>query len=79
MPLSNLLRFCALLIFVPDDFIKSVLNKYVSECSKINQAVDEKQSIIPIYVDGSLSGYFMSMMSYFPKDTPPSKNLLTIK
>ncbi len=72
-------EFCALCIFVPDDFIKSVLAKYISECPNIKDTPNPNHSIIPIHVDETLTGYFRSMMSYFPKEIPPPKNLLTIK
>lgn len=71
--------FCALVIFIPDQFIKTVLNKFLDE-KKIKPSTGSfGDPIIPIDVDESLSTYFLSVLSYFPKTTEPPKNLLTLK
>lgn len=73
-------EFCALLIFLTDDFIKSVLEKYPAHGPSLAAACEEDfDSIIPIEVDDILSAYFHSVLSYFPKNTTPPKELLRIK
>lgn len=71
--------FCALIIFIPDQFIKTVLNKFLDEKKIRGSAGSFGDPIIPLDVDGSLSAYFLSVLSYFPKTTDPPKNLLTLK
>ncbi len=71
--------FCALGIFVPDEFIKSVLRKYLQQRNAPVNIAKEKEPIIRLNMDESLSAYFYSVLSYFPKKETPPKNLLTIK
>lgn len=70
--------YCALLIFVPDDFIKAVLEKY----PKVNLTKAETTGddfIYPINLDEALKAYFHSVLSYFPNEVSPSPDLLRIK
>lgn len=72
--------FCALVIFVPDRFIKTVLSKYPArrptEPGKSGQTVEP---IMQLSSDESLSAYFHSVLSYFRKPISPPRELLTIK
>lgn len=70
--------YCSLFIFVPDEFIKTVLGKYPN----LNTSKPESpsaNSIFPMNVDESLTAYFHSVLSYFSNDTSPSPDLLKIK
>ena len=72
-------EFCSLLIFLPDEFIRSVM-----EYRRLNnpgKAVDMKpeDGMMKLKVDTTLHSYFHSVLSYFPQLQPPSKNLLKIK
>ena len=70
--------FCALLIFMPDDFISSVLKNETNLI--INQKFkEETDSVIPLKLNQSLLEYFNSLMSYFSQSPAPSKSLLKIK
>ena len=74
--------YCALLIFVPDDFIKSIVDKYsagVHSAGKGRTTPEESDSIFPLKSDESLSAYFHSVLSYFPRNVSPSPELLKIK
>jgi AraC-like DNA-binding protein len=69
---------CELLIFVPDDFIKSVVQKHrLTVISEIPAGKTER--IIPLAPDHSLSMYFQSLLTYFNQAEPPSEALLRIK
>jgi AraC family transcriptional regulator, exoenzyme S synthesis regulatory protein ExsA len=71
--------FCALGIFIPDEFIKSVLNKFLEEKRITPAKILKSDPIIPVQLDESLSAYFLSVLSYFSKTSTPPKNLLAIK
>ena len=72
--------YCALLIFVSDDFIKTVLDKYpMPQMPKANASTEGGDAIIRLQMDESLTAYFHSVLSYFPKDISPSPELLKIK
>jgi len=72
-------EFCALIIFVTDEFIKSVVNKFLQGKTVKEKAYTESEPIILLEMDESLRGYFYSLLSYFPKPTSPSTHLLLIK
>ncbi|GAB5475485.1 MAG: AraC family transcriptional regulator [Maribacter sp.] len=70
--------FCALLIFVPDDFIASVIKE---NCAwEMNTTkITPTDCVIPLHLDKTLKDYFDTMMNYFTLNAPPSKSLLKIK
>lgn len=70
--------FCELLVFVPDNFIRSVIQKHKIP---LLPGVAEKKSntIIPLSTDNVLLSYFHSLLSYFPLSDPPSSTLLRLK
>jgi AraC-like DNA-binding protein len=70
--------FCGLIFFVPDEFIKSIISKSHVPMNGVAWNA-EMDSIIPIQMDETLAAYFNSIMSYFPKDNTPPKELLTLK
>lgn len=70
--------FCELMIFVPDDFIKSVVHKYKLPLSQ--QSNDNKQdTVIPLAMDNVLLLYFQSLLSYFSMPDAPPATLLKLK
>ncbi len=70
--------FCALLIFMPDEFIKSVISEDLSNRFK-HSLEGLTESIIPLTVDQTLLDYFQTLLRYFSQSTPPAKSLLKIK
>lgn len=71
-------EFLALIIFIPDDFIKSVIEKHKPDLYKL-KSTKEQDSIISIETDEVLDSYFHSLLSYFVKEKPISKTLLKLK
>ena len=70
-------EFCDLIIFVPDDFIRSVIDKHGLRIPPPGQSSSEL--VIPLQLDDVLTNYYHSLFTYFPKLKPPSKALLKIK
>ena len=70
--------FCALLIFMPDEFIKTVIRTHLPEMQN-KQNSSATDAIIPLELDDILSTYFFSVLNYFPQPSPPPKSLLKIK
>lgn len=70
--------FCAILIFVPDHFIR---NTFVNHQSKVKSSTRQTDTdvVIPIDIDPTLSAYFQSIFSYFVKKDHPPTDLLEIK
>lgn len=70
--------FCELMVFVPDDFIKTVIHKYKVPL-KLESAANQADTVIPLSADKALSIYFQSLLSYFSRPDPPSEALLKLK
>jgi AraC family transcriptional regulator, exoenzyme S synthesis regulatory protein ExsA len=70
--------FCELLIFVPDDFIKTVAQKYKVPLpvDPVNDPVD---TVIPLISDDILVSYFQSLLTHFVQPNPPASTLLKLK
>src|SRR5690606_30301422 len=69
--------FCELRIFVPDDFIRSVFQKY--QLPVIATTPDTTDTLIPLPESDVLDTYFHSVLSYFKHPVPPPESLLKIK
>jgi AraC family transcriptional regulator, exoenzyme S synthesis regulatory protein ExsA len=70
--------FCELVVFVPDEFIRSVIKKYNLP---LVTAGEEKPSdtIIPLVPDDVLITYSHSLLAYFRQPTAPPASLLKLK
>jgi AraC-like DNA-binding protein len=70
--------FCELLVFMPDDFIKYVINKHrlPLPAAPTGEGAD---TIIPLPADEVLVTYFHSLLSHFRQENPPPPGLLKLK
>lgn len=70
--------FCELLIFVPDEFIRTVTQKY-----KVPMAVEDEErhadTVIILNADEVLQSYFQSLLTHFLQSIPPAGTLLKLK
>jgi AraC family transcriptional regulator, exoenzyme S synthesis regulatory protein ExsA len=73
--------YCALLVFVSDDFIKKVAEKHLTSSAKSNAKVlnEKTDGIFQLALDDSLSAYFQSLLTYFKRETAPPDDLLKVK
>jgi len=71
-------EFCELLIFVPDDFIKTVVDKYKIDLSghKLHRPGD---NLIPLTSSSLLDTYFQSLIPHFREPVAPPANLIKLK
>ena len=70
--------FCELRIFVPDDFIRSVFQKYQIPLSQ-GEPSQKTDTAIPLVTDDVLKVYFHSLLTYFHQPSPPPEALLKLK
>ena len=71
-------EFCELLVFVPDDFIRTVAQKYkVAWAGNPGSATGD--TVIPLMSDTVLATYFQSLLTHFLQETPPPSPLLKLK
>ncbi len=69
--------FCELMVFVPDDFIRTVMIKYKFSLDYDSTATCD--TIYPFGSDHILQAYFNSLLSYFNQPVPPANSLLKLK
>ncbi len=69
--------FCALIIFIPDEFIKELIAQSPVKILNTNQSTTE--SVIPIKPDKILNSYFTSLYSYFFSEREPLSHIIEIK
>lgn len=70
-------QFCALLIFMPDDYIKDVLQLQPQAFAQVKEEITD--SVVPVYLDDTLHFYFQSLSSYFFRQEAPSAALIEVK
>jgi len=70
--------FCELMVFVSDDFIRSVILKYKIPVST-NPTYPESDKLFPFSADDVLKTYFHSLLSYFNEPVHPPGALLRLK
>lgn len=69
--------FCALMIFMPDDFICNVIKSQSEKLSNIREI--ETDSVFPLPMGRTLKAYFQSLYTYFYGKKKPSTELLEVK
>jgi AraC-like DNA-binding protein len=70
--------FCELVVFVPDEFIRSVIRKYNLPLVPADEA-QPSDTLIQLVPDEVLVTYSHSLLAYFRQSTPPPASLLKLK
>ena len=70
--------FCELLVFVPDDFIRTVIKKYKLPLVSANEE-EGSDTLIPLQPDEVMIAYSISLLAHFRQETAPPPALLKIK
>lgn len=70
--------FCAIVIFIPDSYVKDFLSQK-PEIGANQKSSLQSDSAIPLKMDRTLSTYFTSILDYFFNHEKPSKYLMEIK
>ena len=71
--------YCALMVFISDDFIRNFMGRFASVISHHSHSPAPADSVIRIELDAYLEGYVNSLASYFGAGNNPDKNLLKLK
>jgi len=72
-------EYCDLLIFVPDHFVKNVIEKYKLKLVRQSEGDSKSDLVIPLKKDDVMEAYFHSLLTLFQQATPPSGTLLRLK
>lgn len=70
--------YCALMIFMPDDFIQRFMTKF-SEAVGSPKNTPVTDSVMRIAMDDFLTSYVQSLETYFISSTQPDKSILQLK
>lgn len=70
--------YCALFIFIPDEFIQRVVQQHQIPCPEVDP-IEYSEPVFHLNVDEILATYFHSVLNYFSQSKPPPKELLKIK
>lgn len=69
--------FCALIILLSDEFIKTVVENHPIPDIPEDQHLDD--SVYPLYLNARLDSFFQSLFAYFLDETTPPRPLLKMK
>ena len=72
-------EFCAIFLFIPDDFIKTFLGKNPGLFDKKQKDVSSQDAVIQLQRDGLLESYHHSIQSYLVLPEQPNKQLVQLK
>lgn len=72
-------QFCAIFIFLPDDFIKSFFGKNPALLDQKEWDLSSQDAVIPLQSDELLKNYYHSIRSYLFLSEPPNKELVKLK
>jgi len=69
-------KFCFILFFIPDEFIRDVLK---TKSTPIYKAGEEYDPVIPIDRNASIETFYQSMMLHFDSKRSPDQSLMELK
>ncbi len=72
-------KFCAIFMFIPDDFIKSFLKKNSALLNTSQKDLSHQDAVLRIQPDELLEIYYHSIQSYLSLSQKPNEQLLLLK
>lgn len=69
-------KFCVLIFFISDEFIRETLRAHIFQALPEE---DQYPLVMPVQTDASLAGFVQSMLPYFSRNPQPDKSLLELK
>ncbi len=72
-------QFCAIFMFIPDDFIKSFLEKNSALLSTSQKNISAQDAVLRVRPDELLEQYYHSIKSYLSLSQKPNEQLLLLK
>ena len=71
--------YCALMIFIPDDFIRNFIQRFSTVINTDKIEIKQTDAIIRIDLDVYLEGYIKSLAAFLSSPSYPDKHLLHLK
>jgi AraC-like DNA-binding protein len=72
-------EFCAIFMFIPDDFIKEFLKRHTALVNTSQKDLSGQDAILRIHPDQLLESYYHSIQSYLTLSEKPNEQLLLLK
>lgn len=72
-------EFCAIFMFIPDDFIKTFLKRNASLLDASQKDLSGQDAVLRIHPNQLLESYYHSIQSYLSLDEKPNEQLLMLK
>jgi AraC family transcriptional regulator, exoenzyme S synthesis regulatory protein ExsA len=72
-------KFCAIFVFIPDDFIKDFLKRNASLMDASQKNLSDQDSVLRIEQDELLENYYHSVQAYLSLTEKPNEQLLLLK
>lgn len=72
-------EFCAVFMFIPDDFIKAFLKRNTILPDGLQKDLSNQDAVLRIAQDQLLESYYHSVQSYLSLDEKPNEQLLLLK
>jgi len=72
-------RFCAVFMFIPDDFIKTFLKRNPALLNTPQKDLSGQDAVLRVQPDELLEGYYHSIQSYLSLSQKPNEQLLMLK
>jgi AraC-like DNA-binding protein len=72
-------EFCAIFIFIPDDFIKTFLKKNAALLDVPQKDISNQDAVLRVHHDELLESYYHSIQSYLSLSEKPLEQLLKLK
>ncbi|WP_274473897.1 helix-turn-helix domain-containing protein [Mangrovimonas aestuarii] len=72
--------YCALMVFIPDEFIKKFIQRFTAiVANSTSNEENHTDAVIRIQLDAYLEGYINSLAAFLDSPSYPDKNLLQLK
>ena len=72
-------KWCVMVFFIPDNFLRQVLIDNRASLPSINKSEPGRESVLSLEVNDLSKSFFLSMLPYFTQAPPPPENLLELK
>jgi AraC-like DNA-binding protein len=72
-------KFCAVFVFIPDDFVKSFLKKNSALLDTSQKDLSGQDAVLRIEKDDLLETYYYSIQSYLSLSQKPNEQLMLLK
>ena len=72
-------KFCALFIFIPDEFIREFLSRNTGLAQDVQKDVAHQDAVLRVQSDELLKSYYQSIHAYLSLSVKPGKHLLMHK